>query len=59
MTTLPRWRKSSYSGQESHCIELSRRTGQLRDSKDPGGPALRADVTAFLRAVKNGRFDRN
>lgn len=58
MTMRPRWRKSSYSGQESHCVELSRCTGQLRDSKDPGGPALRADVAVFVRAVQQGRFDR-
>lgn len=58
MTTLPRWRKSSYSGQESHCVELSSTMDRLRDSKDPTGPMLQADVTSFVRAVKAGHFDR-
>ena len=45
----PRWRKSSHSGgDEGACIELAALPGAVavRDSKDPGGPAL-----TFLRAT--------
>ncbi|MEV0058031.1 DUF397 domain-containing protein [Saccharopolyspora shandongensis] len=52
------WRKSSYSGQETHCVELSSPPGLIRDSKDPDGPRLDVDVAAFVRAVKAGRFER-
>jgi hypothetical protein len=52
------WRKSSYSVNDSDCVELSSTMDELRDSKDPNGPTLRVDVTAFVRAVKVGRFDR-
>ncbi|MEV0701259.1 DUF397 domain-containing protein [Saccharopolyspora sp. NPDC050389] len=52
------WRKSSYSGQETHCVELSSPPGLIRDSKDPEGPRLSVDVAGFLRAVKAGRFER-
>ncbi|MGW7581226.1 DUF397 domain-containing protein [Kitasatospora sp. NPDC054768] len=56
------WRKSSYSAQANECVE----TGRLilggmavRDSKDPGGPALvfPADAwSSFLSGVKSGEF---
>ncbi|MFD0275515.1 DUF397 domain-containing protein [Kitasatospora sp. NPDC127111] len=56
------WRKSSYSGAQSECVEVaSGVTGvvPVRDSKDPGGPALLfpADAwSAFLAGVKSGEF---
>ncbi|QUH03840.1 DUF397 domain-containing protein [Saccharopolyspora erythraea] len=53
-----RWRKSSRSTAQGQCIELSEPVGMIRDSKDPDGPTLKADVPAFVRAVKAGRFDR-
>jgi hypothetical protein len=56
VTTSPRWRKSSYSGQEANCIELAHTLDVLRDSKNPNGPALRADVPALLDAIKDGRI---
>lgn len=53
---VPRWRKSSYSGGENgQCVELAS-TGAVRDSKNPGGPALRVDLGALLAAVKAGRI---
>ncbi|MEV5542739.1 DUF397 domain-containing protein [Saccharopolyspora shandongensis] len=58
MINATAWRKSSYSGQESHCVELSSPLGLIRDSKDPEGPRLDVDVAGFLRAVKAGRFER-
>jgi len=53
------WQKSSYSNPPNgNCVELSRPRGLIRDSKDPEGPVLRADVTAFLDAIKRDRFAR-
>ena len=52
-----RWQKSSYTHANGNCVELSLPRGLIRDSKDPHGPVLSADVAAFLRAIKAGRFD--
>jgi hypothetical protein len=52
------WRKSSYSGAQGNCIELTCPDGDLtavRNSRDPHGPVLvyaRADVAAFLAGVR-------
>ena len=57
------WRKSSYSGGTGNCVEV---TGNLpgivavRDSQDPGGPALiltPAAWQAMTRKVRNGGLD--
>jgi hypothetical protein len=53
-----RWRKSSYSGTETNCVELAGSLDRVRDSKNPGGAVLRVDVVALLGAVKSGRFER-
>ncbi|MFE6869150.1 DUF397 domain-containing protein [Kitasatospora sp. NPDC057692] len=56
------WRKSSYSGAQSECVEVALDTAEVvpvRDSKDPGGPALvfQADAWAsFVAGVKGGEF---
>lgn len=50
------WRKSSFSGQAGECVELAC-AGAVRDSKNPGGPILSADLDHLLSAVKAGRFD--
>jgi hypothetical protein len=52
-----RWRKSSYSGSDGECVELNR-VGAVRDSKNPGGRIIRADLKALVSAVKSGRLDR-
>jgi hypothetical protein len=54
------WRKSSYTADQGNCVEATHgEPGILvRDSKDPGGPALRfgaADWEAFTTDVKAGR----
>lgn len=64
------WRKSSFSMNESDCIEVTWRRGVndgdgadvaitavLRDSKHPVGGTVWA-VPAFFAQVKGGRFDR-
>ena len=53
----PRWRKSSHSmGNGGNCVEVAVTGGVVlvRDSKDPGGPALRfgrKQWQAFVGAV--------
>ncbi|WP_030057950.1 MULTISPECIES: DUF397 domain-containing protein [Streptomyces] len=56
------WRKSSFSGAQSNCVEMA--VGVIgvvpvRDSKDPDGPVLifPADAWAsFVTGVKGGEF---
>lgn len=54
-----RWQKSSFSGQSGDCVELgtawhegAAHVGAVRDSKNPAGPALRADLGALITFVK-------
>jgi hypothetical protein len=51
------WRKSSYSGSESNCVELPATLDAVRDSKNVHGPVLRVDLTAFVNEVKAGKYD--
>lgn len=53
-----RWVKSSYSDPYNDCVEVASTRNQVRDSKDVNGPVLTVDVTAFVGAIKSGRFDR-
>ncbi|WP_067884680.1 DUF397 domain-containing protein [Nocardia vaccinii] len=63
--TGARWFKSSRSGAGKECVEVAFLFGErvgVRDSKNPGGPALvfaAADWTAFTTAVRLGLFDAN
>ncbi|MFF9685366.1 DUF397 domain-containing protein [Streptomyces sp. NPDC014623] len=57
------WYKSSYSGgSNGECLEVARGYDvvPVRDSKDVQGPAMIASTaswSAFITAVRNGRFD--
>jgi hypothetical protein len=51
------WRKSSYSGSETNCVEVAEfdHVVAVRDSKNPSGPALTfspAVWTSFVTIVK-------
>jgi hypothetical protein len=58
-----RWRKASASNPSGSCAELAALPGgsvAMRNSRDPGGPALifaRAEASAFAAGVKSGEFD--
>ena len=49
------WRKAFRSGAQSNCVELAN-TGAVRDSKNPAGPTLAADLPILLSAIKSGRL---
>ncbi|MBD3009670.1 DUF397 domain-containing protein [Streptomyces sp. 5-10] len=64
-TESPRWFTSSYSDNGGACIEVaanlvaSRGVVPVRDSKDPHGPALMFEPTAwssFVSAVRRGEL---
>ncbi|MFD5349733.1 DUF397 domain-containing protein [Streptomyces anulatus] len=64
-STTPQWVKSSYSNSGS-CVEWAPATASttgivpVRDSKNPGGPALAVAAEAFssfVAGVKAGGFD--
>lgn len=54
------FKKSSYSGQHGNCVEVAVTSDggrAVRDSKDPGGPALSFTPTewaAFLTVLRAG-----
>lgn len=55
-----RWKKSTYSGSQSNCVEVAHTKTAIRDSKHTAGPALvmtSSAIKAFLDSVRTGRFD--
>lgn len=57
------WRKSRHSNPTGNCVEVAELAEgciAVRNSRDPGGPALlysRAEMAAFVHGVKSGEFD--
>lgn len=56
MDGAPRWRKSSFTGQQD-CVEVSHHLDAVRDSKYPL-VALEVDMRRLLDVVRRGQFDR-
>lgn len=61
--SVAQWIKSTRSGSDGECVEIARGAHgvAVRDSKDPDGPILTFDATAwraFVADVKRGGFDR-
>jgi hypothetical protein len=51
------WHKSSFSGGDNNdCVELVGTLDAVRDSKNPAGPILRADLRGLLTAVQECQF---
>ena len=50
-----RFRKSSFSGGHSECVEVAQTLQHVRDSKNPSGPVLTADLRALLTALRKHR----
>ncbi|MFD4995835.1 DUF397 domain-containing protein [Streptomyces buecherae] len=65
MTPEPHWIKSCYSNNGGDCVEIATNlaphgTVPVRDSKDPHGPTLTFEPTAwstFVTCLKAGDFD--
>jgi hypothetical protein len=51
------WQKSSFSSNGSSCVELSLELAAVRDSKNPDGPILTADLRHFVRTIQDGKLD--
>ncbi|WP_082860021.1 DUF397 domain-containing protein [Alloactinosynnema sp. L-07] len=51
------WRKSSRSQSGATCVELHRTMGEVRDSKNPNGPTINANMAALVRLIHVGEFN--
>lgn len=51
------WIKSTRSQNTSTCVEVTTTLDEIRDSKNPNGPTLKAAVAPLVQAIKSGRFD--
>ena len=51
------WRKSSFSA-DGNCVQVRRDLAAVRDSKNPGGPAVALDLSRLVAAVRSGALGR-
>lgn len=54
--TQVRWKKASFSAEQTDCVELAHTFDAMRDSKNPDGPRLHVDVRRLVWAVKAERL---
>lgn len=54
--TVPerRWRKASFSGQDTNCVEVRGDLAAVRDSKAPTAGSLSVSVDQLVIAVRRG-----
>jgi hypothetical protein len=50
------WRKSSHSADNGECVEVASTLAAIRDSKNPTGAILRANLPALVTNIKSGTF---
>jgi hypothetical protein len=55
MTVPVSWRKSSYSAQETNCVEVAGTLSAVRDSKNPAS-VLVLDIRALVSALRSGQL---
>lgn len=51
MTKVPSWRKSSFSAEQTDCVEVNGTLTGVRDSKFPTA-VVSIDVRVFVRALR-------
>lgn len=54
-----RWKKSTYSGSQTNCVEVAHTKTEIRDSKNPDGPVITVSCAAlatFIKAIKDGQL---
>jgi hypothetical protein len=57
MIQSKRFKKSSYSaGNGGACVELAHTLDEVRDSKNPAGPSLHADVARLVADIRDRRI---
>jgi hypothetical protein len=52
------WRKASFSGPDTDCVEVRQDLAAIRDSKNSDGPILAARFAGLVAAVKADRLAR-
>lgn len=57
MTVPCQWRKSSFSGEQTDCVELVNTLAAVRDSKNPAC-VLAVDVRSLVSMARDDRFTR-
>nr|WP_083466653.1 DUF397 domain-containing protein [Kibdelosporangium sp. MJ126-NF4] len=51
MNVPSEWKTSSFTGEETDCVEVRRTLEEIRDTKDRNGPSLGVPTAAFRALV--------